>query len=152
MKTHKNKSPSVSNWNFGCSQCHLQNKAITVQTFSSSVYILSHPPLTPLSCVNDLMFVEKGTHWLSSTEIRDALTTPLIDSISHSDWLLEGPSLNTLSKSMKILLQHFALRDPLASICPFGYHFIQKPTVWRLLHFQKWIKWLSTKNKIHEWW
>lgn len=62
MKTHKNKSPSVSNWNFGCSQCHLQNKAITVQTFSSSVYILSHPPLTPLSCVNDLMFVEKGTH------------------------------------------------------------------------------------------
>lgn len=83
----------------------LENKAITVQISLVSCVVFP----SSLSGENDLMLAEKGRYSAVIRRDQGHLTTPLIDSISHPDWWLEGLSLKTLSKSMKILLRHFAL-------------------------------------------
>ena len=97
--------------------------------------------------MNDLMFVEKGRYSAVICRDQGCLTSPLIDSISHPDWLLEGLSVNTPGKSMKTSLWHTALGDPLGPVCRSCYHFIHKETVWRWLAFSKNVEWLSAKKK-----
>lgn len=115
-----------------CSQWHLQNKALTVQVFLV-LYVFSPPSL---SSGNDWMFVEKGRYSTVSHRHQGGLTSPLIDSISHPDWWLEGLSPTMFSKSMKILLRHFSLRSSYIHL-PLLFPFHPEWNIQRLLAFSK---------------
>ena len=69
-----------------------------------------------------------------------------MDSISHPDWLLGGLSLHTPSRSMKTLLWHRALRDPLGPSATFSHCHLERHYPEMTWIFKS-IEWVSVKKK-----